>query len=363
MHNISVFYLSDMPHSSQILTGFHLLGKKSGYAVTINSGLSGAFGLAPFPAAVLVLYRGKKLLYDTADGYHDPEQMKNLLENCDFYFKRSFSSEMNQQFFPHDAHKVYPLGFNYHVTYPGSPLNIYKTLRRRIRAYLTPCFTPKAFEGKPMHADSPCRILFYTRLWPQSPDLSDRMNSELNKINATRIDILRRLKQKFGNSLWGGVEDSPVARALCPDLILPRKATRRYAYLQRLHRSHICIGSTGLHGSIGWKTGEYIAAAKAVVCEKPVYSVPGQLPFLTYETAEECIQAVERLVSDPSLRRRMQEEGQQYYQTHLRPEQMIANTLNIVDASMDAYPHRRFSLSKRSCLKMNETALFRQKQL
>lgn len=42
-----------------------------------------------------------------------------------------------------------------------------------------------------------------------------------------------------------------------------------------MRRSDICIGSTGLWDSIGWKTGEYVAAARAVVNERFVYEVPG----------------------------------------------------------------------------------------
>lgn len=38
--------------------------------------------------------------------------------------------------------------------------------------------------------------------------------------------------------------------------------------------SDICITTTGLHRSIGWKFAEYIAASKAIVTEKLNYS-PG----------------------------------------------------------------------------------------
>lgn len=35
-----------------------------------------------------------------------------------------------------------------------------------------------------------------------------------------------------------------------------------------MHDTDICIGSMGLHKSIGWKTGEHIAASKAIINEK-----------------------------------------------------------------------------------------------
>lgn len=44
-------------------------------------------------AIVLVEYRGKKLVYDLMDGYQNIDEISKLLKECDFNFKRSYSSE------------------------------------------------------------------------------------------------------------------------------------------------------------------------------------------------------------------------------------------------------------------------------
>lgn len=90
-----------------------------------------------------------------------------------------------------------------------------------------------------------------------------------------RIAIVRALGERYPRNFTGGVTDTPLARALCPELIVAEKYTDRARYLRLMRRSDICIGSTGLWDSIGWKTGEYVAAARAVVNERFVYEVPG----------------------------------------------------------------------------------------
>ena len=60
--------------------------------------------------------------------------------------------------------------------------------------------------------------------------------------------------------------------------------------------SDICITTTGLHRSIGWKFAEYIAASKAIVTEKLNYSPGTELKantnFLEFDTSEELINQV-----------------------------------------------------------------------
>jgi len=51
--------------------------------------------------------------------------------------------------------------------------------------------------------------------------------------------------------------------------------SNRRNYLEVMKQSDICISSMGLHQSIGWKTGEYIAASKAIINESFHYKVVG----------------------------------------------------------------------------------------
>ena len=126
---------------------------------------------------------------------------------------------------------------------------------------------------------------------------------------------------------------------MAPDLIVPRELTERRHYLRAVHASDICIGSTGLHGSIGGKSGEYVAAAKAIVHEAFHYQVTGDfregVNYLSFRTAQECVDAVGHLVEHPAEIAAMKQANAAYYQQYLRPDRLIANSLAVVDKALD----------------------------
>ena len=339
METIRVTIPSRVEHCAQIITGFLML-RDQGWDVEVidrSRELDAPFRDLP---AVLAEYRGKKLFYDVWDGYQDPEDMELGLDYCDYYFKRSFSQEKNRELFPNYAEKIHPLGFNYYVTHPGNPIR-----EPRWKAALRPLqgraaeryFVPKVFERD---GEAPCgeppKILFLARLWGREDWLEgDPANDEREKISRDRIEIIRTLRREYGDSFIGGINDCPLSRELAPDLIVPRELTERRRYLRVMHGNDICIGTTGLHGSIGWKTGEYVAAAKAIVHEEPRYSVTGDfregVNFLSFRTARECVEAVARLVESPELLQSMKRANATYYRQYLRPDMLVKNTLEIVD--------------------------------
>ena len=343
MKKIKVTTPTGIHHAAQIITGFLML-KEQGWDVEIvdQSRTPGVpfFGLP----AVLVEYRGKKLFYDVWDGYQDPEDMELGLKECDFYFKRSFSPEKNRQLFPQDASRIYPLGFNYYVTHPKNPADepLWKAVLRPLQGK-TPAryFVPKVFEGDgEAPSGNPPKILFLARLWGREAWLEgDPANDEREAISAMRIEIIRSLRQAYGDSFIGGINDCPLSRELAPDLIVPKELTERRRYLNAVHASDICIGSTGLHGSIGGKTGEYVAAAKAIVHEELCYSVPGDfregVNYLSFRTAQECVEAVAQLVQSPERLQAMKRANAAYYRQYLRPDMLVKNTLEIVDRALD----------------------------
>ena len=330
---------SKIYHISQIATGFHIL-KKQGLPVEIidkTGDRENPFYDLPVACAE---YRGKKIIYDRWDGYQNPVDMKKCLDWCDVYFKRSFSAEKNAALFPEDQHKMFPLGFNYHVTYPTSPVNepkLKSLLKPLMGKAPEPYFVPRVFEGKPRNTEpKDVKILFQAQLWDhRDPDLSPEMAEECAYINRTRIAIVRALKETYGDQFFGGLRDSALAREMAPELIQPEKYTERRKYLKLVHSCDICIGSMGLHESIGWKTAEYIAAAKAIVNESFHYSVTGDFEegkhYLAFSTAEECIEAVRILVENTEKRLEMQAANAKYYQEYLKPEVLVKHTLDLVE--------------------------------
>lgn len=330
---------STVYHVAQIAVGFHML-KKQGWPVEIidrtRDRENPFFGL---PVATAE-YRGKKIVYDLWDGYQNPVDMGRCLEWADVYFKRSFSAEKNARLFPEHREKMFPLGFNYHVTYPTSPVNepVLKSLLKPLMGKAPePYFVPGVFEGQPRRtAPEDVKILFQAQLWDhRDPDLSPEMAEECAYINSTRIAIVRALKQTYGAQFFGGLRDSALAREQAPELIQPEKYTERRKYLKLVHSCDICIGTMGLHESIGWKTAEYIAAAKAIVNETFHYTVTGDFEdgknCLFFSTAEECIEAVRTLVEDTDRRYAMEAANAAYYQNYLKPDVLVKRTLELVE--------------------------------
>ena len=338
MEKIKLTIPSTVYHISQIITGFLML-RQQGWDVEIQDCSRDCKN--PFfdlPVA-LAQYRGKRLVYDLWDGYQNPEGMRLGLETSDLYFKRSFDPERNKRLFPEYAERMYPLGFNYHVTCPGNPINepLWRDAAKRLTGRAPErCFPPEVFEGAVRPKDGPVKILFLTQLWDtDDPRISRADNLEREEINAMRIEILRTLRQRFGSSFIGGLNaaNARLSRVLAPELIVDARLTQRRRYLQTVHECDICIGTMGLYESIGWKTGEYVAAAKAIVNERLHYVPTGDFAagknYLPFDSARECVAAVEQLAGDPEARLRMQQANRDYYQRYLRPDMLVKNTLDI----------------------------------
>ena len=68
------------------------------------------------------------------------------------------------------------------------------------------------------------------------------------------------------------------------------------------------------------------------------YSVPGDfregVNYLSFRTAQECVEAVARLVESPELLQSMKRANAAYYQQYLRPDVLVKNTLEIVDKTI-----------------------------
>ena len=61
------------------------------------------------------------------------------------------------------------------------------------------------------------------------------------------------------------------------EMIQKRHLKKDCYFLNIVKSSDICIATTGLHKSIGWKFGEYIAASRAIITEPLYYEIPGEL--------------------------------------------------------------------------------------
>ncbi len=330
MEQITVRLISKRGLCDQIITGFLMLEERLGRKrfplrfERVNGHPDASTPLVEVQIGDALLY------YDTEDCYWATPHMKNLLDSCTAYFKRSYSEDENQKRFTEDQHaKIHPLGFYYSARYPmGLSLRALQIEGRKLPRSLSRV-TPAELEAPPSGNAEP-RVMFCTRLW--DPDEArDKYKEDRILVSETRIRLIRALREQFGDLFTGGLSDSPYARKLAPDLILPPKTTSRRNYLRQMQNTDIVIASTGLHGSVGGKLGEYVAASRAIVTEPLLYEPTGSFTegvhYLSFETVDQCLEQVERLRKDPEKIRNMQEENQRYWQEYLRPDILIENSL------------------------------------
>lgn len=350
MKNLQVIY-HKAQHISRLLTGFHLLEKSGEVKCNYFEDLNNQYNL-PQNEVVEVQMSGKRIAFDMGDrmSLHHSEG-KDYLEKVDAYFARSYEQRFVDTITGHLRAKIKPFGFDYYVTYPGNPADILASgfksrimhLARHISGY-DKCMRVEAFEREPDYKKDGIKIIFMTRLWdPGEINLQEAvpedvrqyreyMVYERNKINAERIEIVKQLQKRYGDAFTGGIQYSDFANKMCPDILIPKELTRKKVYLDKMQSSDICIGSAGLHHSIGWKTGEYVAASRAIVAERFYYQLPGNFKegvnYSPFDTVDQCLEAVEGLFSRPDAIYKMKMENHNYYINALRPEIQIMNAFN-----------------------------------
>lgn len=348
-YRVTVYYNKEA-HVSRLITGFHLLEQSGVLNVSFCENLDN-FRRTPHRQIVEVEVCGKLLAFDMCDAFGlDNPNGRAYLNRVDAYFKRSYDPEMEQGMEANERDKIRPFGFDYYATYRGNPIDDKPvSLKNRLFAAIRMisgydrCMFIDAFEAPANRGKNAPKIIFMTRLWDpdeikldgvQDPELLEYrkyMIWERKKINHDRIEIVRTLRKKYGKNFIGGIQDSAFAEKECPDLIIPKALTRKKTYLTAMKRADICIGSMGLHRSTGWKTGEYVAASRAIVAERLCYDVPGDFQegrnYLPFDTVEECLSHIDRLCNDPEAIFAMKRANEEYYRDYLRPERQILNAL------------------------------------
>ena len=199
-------------HVSGILAGFILLAKRGELTLRVQDVRQGN----PLAREALLETEidGRTVVFDLMDGYfyNDPAAVLALFHRADVVFKRSFSAEKNRQFPGDIPAKLRPLGLNYYVTCPGSPLEAERGVKSRLKqwALSTRCY-PQDFEARLTRVRKKPRILFLTRLWdPEEPAVQQYsdLQAEWRQVNADRIELLHRLQAAFPEQFTGGVSDN-----------------------------------------------------------------------------------------------------------------------------------------------------------
>jgi hypothetical protein len=347
-----LLYRSASHHLQQVYTGFRLL-QRSGFLRLSQQRLclpvryhSDAPHLRDAGHAHLdALVEGKlRLHFDT----HDAQEIAlGELESCDFYFKRSYLPAVIESLPASERHKVLPLGLNYRVLPDVSdPLAIRRGLslsglsRAALSAIKQSLDTRNRFGFQPRQRlmesapdlDDPPSVLFLVAAYDpyDDPTRAQEKIDDRISLNETRASCIRLLREALGPRFTGGFANSPYVQRHYADLLWPESASQEN-YLRVLRSFPICVASTGLHGSTGWKLAEYVAFAKAIVSEPLVYTIPGDFQngrnCLEFRSPEECVSAAVRLIEDADLRRRIMRNNADYYRDYLRPDILVKNAL------------------------------------
>jgi hypothetical protein len=345
---VRIFSRSNSHHLSPLFTGLEML--RRGGLIDLSQEVCPRF--SPNPQAPphlrdaqgahlkVVINDKTRVLYDVHDSYEIAPQD---LDDVDFYFKRSYRRDA----IPAQCRdRVFPLGLNYSAAanrfsalalqrslFLNRGIRRLEELLRHFPGYRAAVEPIRLLECLPPFNMSP-RVLFMTRLWNPEPypGIPQAKVEEVMGINETRIQCIRLLKKEFGDTFFGGLEHSDFAAGRYPDLLVqPRKITLRKHYVRLVKSFPICIATTGLHGSIGWKFAEYVAMSRAIVSEKLHYECPGGLEsgknYLPFASPEECVDVAARLLGDRDLRLEMAKNNLLYYRNFARPDALVLQSL------------------------------------
>lgn len=348
-----LLYRSISPHLQQLYTGFLML-HGSGFIH-----LSQHLHRAPweYPGDVphlkdachahldVVLEGNLRLHFDTHDS---ADIAMSELQACDFYFKRSFSPATIAKLTESEQQKIMPLGLSYRVLpdvvdffalrrslrLNGIFRNSYSAVRQALDIGNKLGHQPRLAQmHAPVNFDASPTVMFLVAAYDPYDDPERTPDKVLERIliNETRARIISLLIEALGTRFVGGFSESEYSCEHYRDLVVPAEVTTQESYLQRLKSTPICIATTGLHGSVGWKLAEYVAFARAPLAQKLTYTVPGSFAaganYLEFDLPSECMTAAVRLIEDAQLRQELMRNNASYYQNHLRPDALVKNAL------------------------------------
>lgn len=349
---ITLFPFSNIGHLRQVFTGFHLLERLGLISLRYSKSGPALFNHNPpndLDRGAYCLVARIEGFGDVAYDVHDSDVIVDPLhQGCRLYFKRSYNRLAHSQ-----DPKIKPLGLNLLIeNQDASLIAAWRALsfgRGRTRygdvlraLAISPPYTarPSDLTTFPVAQKDP-KVLFLARAWEPGGyyGVTDEEIEQRRAINALRAGCIRHLRREFGDRFVGGLSPDSFAREHFGDVLADPTAVRKDVYLRSLSRFDVCISTQGLLGSTGWKFAEYLALGRSVVTETMPFEAVGPLKdgvnYLTFETPEQCVEAVTAIFEDRTRRQEMMSLNASYYQSYVRPEALVFNSLTtaLSDAS------------------------------
>ncbi|MDG1804986.1 hypothetical protein [Flavicella sp.] len=326
--------LVDSPHLYQLYSGFIKLESLGIVSLkfiknkTINKTLK--------PVIKVKVNKTINIIYDLLDGFNwipgtREENLKHFQTSCidvDYYFKRSYNEELLR--YNLNNCKIMPLGLFYRVEKLDVFKNKLKVKARRVLEVLQ-MYEQKELRYEALPVFENLDSMLFTRLWDPNDVNSKTLKEERELINFNRIESIEACREKFGKYFSGGISDTPFARKTAKHLVLNQNLTNRRSYLMKLKETPINIVNLGLFGSTGGRFAESVAASRAIITEFMRYEVPGKFQeennYLEFSGKDTLLEKVDLLLSSPEKVRSMMFENYKYYNTYLKPENLVLNSL------------------------------------
>jgi hypothetical protein len=307
--------------------------------------------------------RHVKVCFDLFDG--GAIASPDGLDKADIYFKRSFDPRVVKALDPVTRQKVKPMGLNFGCLGDADKDVVQRTaIERRLRhtagkpltreewkfraqlmvSSWSPQWLPGGIGRYLVPKESAFRapsamprreaVVFQSRVY--APEMAPRASNIL-ALNEQRVRVVRALRQHFGHRFVGGLSRNPFAEQHYPDCITPLP-DHQWSYIRMLRTCSVAVVTEGIHGSIPWKVPEYLGAGLAIVSDALKYELPSPLllgeHLLLYSTEQSCLEACDRLLSSPQLRRSMGAANLAYFDSNVLAERLMARCINVASENM-----------------------------
>ena len=145
------------------------------------------------------------------------------------------------------------------------------------------------------------------------------------------MNFIKICRDQFGSQFVGGLQIDDFSTKHAKDLVVPNSLTNRRNFNNIVKSSNICIATSGLHNSIGWKFGEYVAASRAIISEPLEYELPGSFShnknYLVFQNENELIYNIDHLLKEKDEVYQMMKNNFRYYNNYLSPDKLVLNTI------------------------------------
>ena len=289
----------------------------------------------------VVLEDGTVVLFDTGDAT-DREHPSSYGRNVSALFRRMYGPKSRGE---QHTHPLGPFCAVYEGNLWARRVKLCDTWRDRFRLVVRESRWLARLAGVqnsaatlsledlvcPPTADRPPRVLFSTHVYDPARAPNEQSAEERSTLNQMRVDVVRALRRRFGDSFHGGLTPGRYARLEFPDDLLSPRDAKQSAFLASRRTASIGVATTGLQGSLGFKFAEYLAAGMAVVTEPIGTEFPGPIAegshYSVFRTPEQCVELVEQLMADPERRLARMTANFEYFESHVRPDQMVRRAL------------------------------------